>query len=285
MHRAIVFAAFALIVFGVTVAAVMFLAEGTWLTQMKDRGDSVAVVLAVVALMLGALSMLTVFVSESSDYRALQALKADLAKLLVALNTILINEAMRRGQGAAAHPFSAEKTAVHEFLNSTSALGMYALIADRSRTAGDAPSKWRVLPMHLWEVVIRDDRHGVAMHAAQAQAVLKTLRPADLHFMMRHLSDLVRGISEFKVAQSRDPLVSAMLDTLTPREASRDVVESKMRALQATGVADPDVDLFVAVFDRDEAGLSAALAAGADQTQTDAAVLARHGARLTALGF
>jgi hypothetical protein len=50
--------------------------------------------------------------------------------------------------------------------------------------------------------------------------------------------------------------------------------------LKRTGVVDPNVDMFVAIFDNDVEALKAALEAGADQSITDTQVLAAHEAEL-----
>lgn len=54
----------------------------------------------------------------------------------------------------------------------------------------------------------------------------------------------------------------------------------KFRHLQSKGVADPNVDMFVAVFDNDTVALKAALEAGADTSITDNQVLAAHASEL-----
>ena len=57
------------------------------------------------------------------------------------------------------------------------------------------------------------------------------------------------------------------------------------RRLQEKGRPDPDVDMFVAVFDNDTTALKTALSAGADTSVTDGVVLSRHHAELEDFEF
>lgn len=50
----------------------------------------------------------------------------------------------------------------------------------------------------------------------------------------------------------------------------------KLKSLKAKGIHDPDVDLFLAVFDNDVDRLKAALKEGANPNVTDTEVLRRH---------
>jgi hypothetical protein len=55
-----------------------------------------------------------------------------------------------------------------------------------------------------------------------------------------------------------------------------DTIEWKFKHLKKKGVEDPNVDMFVAVFDDDVELLKSALAAGADRSITDNQVLGTY---------
>jgi hypothetical protein len=59
-----------------------------------------------------------------------------------------------------------------------------------------------------------------------------------------------------------------------------DSIKWKFKHLKKKGVDDPNVDMFVAVFDNDTELLKGALAAGADRTVTDNQVLNGYQAEL-----
>ncbi|HJP89842.1 MAG TPA: hypothetical protein VJ850_12475 [Candidatus Limnocylindrales bacterium] len=61
-----------------------------------------------------------------------------------------------------------------------------------------------------------------------------------------------------------------------PDMVARAIIIAKVRHLQKLGVNDPNVDMFVGLYDRNVDAVRAALEAGADVSLRDTQVIAQH---------
>lgn len=270
--------------FALAVSIAVFFVDAASSDGAANRATVASSLSTAIALMLGALALLITARVESSDYRAQQDSKTDIARLLAALTTIQTQMALASQTGAKPD-FEREKSAVREFMNSVTGFAFYSFQADKSRAAGDRAETWRVFFMYLGEIVAAEEPALVTNRAIRAQALLLQLTQRDLRAIVDSQLDLVKGIARFGQVLEHNVLIRAMRSVYggdDPRRAEgSSPLVAKLRFLkEVKRVVDPDVDMFLAVLENAPEALRDALARGADPKVTDGALLRRYAAEL-----
>ncbi len=270
--------------FALAVSIAVFFVEAASSDSAANRATVASSLSTAIALMLGALALLITARVESSDYRAQQDSKTDIARLLAALTTIQTQMALASQTGAKPD-FEREKSAVRDFMNSVTGFAFYSFQAHKSRAAGDRAETWRVFFMYLGEIVAGKEPALVTNRAIRAQALLLQLTQRDLRAIVDSQLDLVEGIARFGEVLDHNVLIRATRSVYGGEDLRRadgaSLLIRKLRFLkEVKRVADPDVDMFLAVLDSAPEALRDALSRGADPKITDSALLRRYAAEL-----
>lgn len=269
----------------IAVSIAVFFIDAASSDGAANRATVAASLSTAIALMLGAIALLITARVESSDYRAQQESKTDIARLLAALTTIQTQMALA-SQSGAKPDFEREKSAVRDFMNSVTGFAFYSFQADRSRAAGARAEDWRVFFLYLGEIVAGLDPALVTHRAIRAQALLLQLTSADLRAIVDSQLDLVKGIARFGDVLAHNVLIRSMRSVYGGADPGREQVAGaslarKLRFLKDhKRIADPDVDMFLAVLDNAPQALQDALDRGADPKLADSALLRRYAAEL-----
>ncbi len=236
-----------------------------------------------IALMLGAIALLVPARVESSDYKAEQQTKTDIARLMATLAMILTKGALVRTGQIKNPDFSREVAAIDAFAHSTTGFAMFVLAGEKSRMARNKSEEWRVFFMYIAELVARADEPSLVINrAVRLQEMMLKLTREDLRRIGKSVSNLVSGISDFDAALDENVVVKAMRSVVNDEHGGADdeernaLVRRKFEFLKAQGVDDPEVDMFLAVWAGDTAELQNAIDRGANVNATDTAVLRRH---------
>jgi hypothetical protein len=266
--------------FALAVSIGVFFIDAASSEGAANRATVAASLSTAIALMLGALALLITARVESSDYRAQQESKTDIARLLATLTTIQTQMALA-SQSGAAPDFEREKSAVRDFMNSVTGFAFYSFQAHKSRSAGDRAETWRVFFMYLGEIVAGREPALVTNRAIRAQALLLQLTQDDLRAIVDSQLDLVSGIARFGDVLDHSVLIRAMRSVYGGEDDAGASVVRKLHYLkEVKRVADPDLDMFLAVLDNAPQALQDALDRGADPKITDSALLRRYAAAL-----
>jgi hypothetical protein len=285
MHRRLLYLAIGLVMAGLILSVPIIGWDFGENASIQDRFQVIGSLLTAVALILGALSFAVLMSVESSDFKALQEFKRDLAKLLVTLNSIVMDEALAAGSGAPRADLSREQDVIRDFLCSTSGFGLTSLLRQKSEAAGSNGTEWRLIQVYLWEAATRDDRATTIASAVKALRLLRTLETSDLEHVSAYLGDMHRGIIAFRAYQQEDTLINAAMSVFGQSSQQANVNEGikVLGRLMAAGVQDPDIDLWLAVSANDPEALQAALQTGANPSVTLETLLARHRDRIEQL--
>jgi hypothetical protein len=271
-----------LVAIGVFALPLAFTEEWSW------RANVGSTLTTAIALMLGAVALLVTARVESSDYKAQQQTKTDLARLLATLAMIENKGALARTGQIKAVDFKHEAETIEKFANSTTGFAMYNLLARKSRAARNQGEEWRLFFMYIAELTAKhDDPALVINRAVRIQEMLLKLTQDDLRLIGRSVSDLVAGIADFNTALDENVVIKAMRNVIGKEQGGADRSQRqalfirKLRFLKAKGVDDPTLDMFLAVAAQDAVALKAARERGAEDNMTDTALLQKYAAELT----
>jgi hypothetical protein len=261
------------------VASVVILAVPV--AHLTDREQLSQAVSTIFALVTGIIAIILTARLASSDHAAEEQVKADIAKLLAALRSILVKGAVK-DRVDLAH----ERQQVNEFMSSTTAFALWSWVGFRSREAGEAPEEWRTFFLMLVDVLGVEDTNPRAVmgRVVAIERLFTGLSDDDVNRISRFVSDLAGAVGDFDESRESDPLLKAMHEIYGEAPNRQDVVRAKLLHIKAKGVQDPDLDLFLAVSSKKSpeslASAKRAVDAGADLSVTDEELLARHADKL-----
>jgi hypothetical protein len=122
----------ALAVAAVLVAIGVFFIPGPFTEDASWRASVGGTLTTALALMLGAIALIITARVESSDYKAEQETKVDIARLLATLASIQNKGALWRTKQIASPDLSLEAEAVSQFARSTTGFALYNLAAKKA---------------------------------------------------------------------------------------------------------------------------------------------------------
>jgi hypothetical protein len=271
---------------GLAVAVIiLFLGPIALPLDLKDRSSISGALGGLFALLAAIIAITAGLWLNSSDFKAEQAVKADTARLRASLRMILIKGAGLTTRVDPIKPrgeFKKELEVISNFANSTTGFGFQSLVERRSKEAGDGPEDWRLFFFNIAQLLDAGDSADRATEVFQSAAwldeVLSTLTTRDIDSISRYVANLTNALGTFRASgQSDDVLLKGMASVYG--KGSRpdpQTTKWKLEHLKKKGVVDPNVDLFIGVFNDDTAAVQAALGAGADVSVTDSKILAAH---------
>ena len=224
---------------------------------------------------------------QSADYQAYQKLKADTARLLSTLRSI-IHKAALATQGGNAPDLSAEKEYVNEFLSTTTAFAYHGWVAEQSKRASESGKKgeaWRIFFLQMAELSRADDPVKMGKIAADVELIFEDLSEEDLEQVASYLSDLPSGIRSFFEGREHDVLVQAFINVYASKSSDADSEKqlTMLQHLRRSAADDPDVDLLIASITGDTDLAKGALDRGANVSATLGKVFERHKEKLREL--
>lgn len=255
--------------------------------NLANRGTAAAALVSGFAVVMTALALVATVRVESSDFRAEERVKEDVARLLASLRSIYLKAAwltQQRDQGDSRHAslFNGERQVLQEFLNSTTAPAFYALEGRISAEKGSRPEEWRVFSLYVIDILCSPMPAAyqlIARRAVRAEHLLTQLRREDVAAMSADVSDLSRAIEEFARNRSETTLARAAYEVFGGEDdeeaTSRSAMES-LKELKDQGIEDPDIDLFLGVDANDLASVQKAVDAGANVNVTMEELLSRY---------
>jgi hypothetical protein len=247
-------------------------------TATSSRGELLAPLIAAAALLVSGFALTVSVRTQQSGFRAEEKVKEDIGVLLAALRNIRDWLGLAETVVGNTHMtlIDESRAAIRGVLLSTTGNALQMWESKKSQEAGKLPSEWRVLSIYFLEILELPDPERVSSRARSTYELFRGLSSNDVHTIAGYVSDLTRSSS----------LLRSSYGVIDNVMSSRAVIEtaatpdrlSQFRALQAAGVDDPDVDMFVAVLTGDEKvdALRDALERGADPNATDTQVLARY---------
>jgi hypothetical protein len=260
--------------------------------NLANRGTAAAALVSGFAVVLTALALVATVRVESSDFRAEERVKEDVACLLASFRSIYLKAAWLTQQSnqlddCHASLFNDERRVIQDFLNSTTALAFNALEGRMSRKAGSRGEEWRLFPLYMIELLraaMPGEYRLIAQRAVRAEHLVTQLRHEDIAVLSADVANLSQAIEEFAGNRSETTLARAAYDVFGGAEESEDNMSSEMdqlRELKRQGVEDPDIELFLAVDRNVPSDVKKALDDGAHVNITIGEVLSRYRDRLS----
>ena len=248
--------------------------------------ETITLILSIIAILISLSSALyTGFLSEklsSSDYKAKEQVKADTARLLSSLRSMMHKGALSSTTKDEID-ISYEKNAISEFLTSQTGLAYYAWVDEKSSEAdakGRTGELWRVFFLYLAELSNASHPYSAARRAADVEILFDQLTEEDISKISEFNSDLIKAIANNSKNRDGNVVVNAFFSSQkeVEEERSSENLSKKLRYLKSIGIDDPNIDLFLAVMGGDDNvdAAKAALEAGADVNMTDGALLEKY---------
>ena len=206
--------------------------------NLANRGTAAAALVSGFAVVMTALALVATVRVESSDFRAEERVKEDVARLLASLRSIYLKAAwltqqLDQGDSRHASLFNGERQVLQEFLNSTTAPAFYALEGRISAEKGSRPEEWRVFSLYVIDILCSPMPAAyqlIARRAVRAEHLLTQLRREDVAAMSADVSDLSRAIEEFARNRSETTLARAAYEVFGGEDdeeaTSRSAMES-----------------------------------------------------------
>lgn len=256
-------------------------------SDLASRGAAAAALVSSFAVVLSALALAATVSVESSDFRAEERVKEDVARLLASMRSIYLKCAWLTQQSDKSEErysslFDDERGVVQDFLCSTTAPAFYAFEGRMSVAAGSQPEEWRVASLYMIEILgakVPGEYRLIANRAVRLERLIADLRRDDIATMSAAVADLSRAIAEFKTVRDNTTLARAAYDVFGGEdhpEANVTAGVAELENLKRRGVEDPDMDLWLGVHANDVKVVQAAIEAGANVNVTLGEILDRH---------
>lgn len=204
---------------------------------------------------------------QEFEHRTREDTKEDLVKLDTALKSIIIKSSYRNDMRNLV--FDAEKNIISDFLLSPTWLAIEYLINQN----GDKT----VLHVELLIILNRQDGITIGFAAHNAERELSRISSQyqeELLNLKDNIYTMLPEISGDNVDRLSKTAVSAVKDRITYND---DYVKDAFRYLkEVKGVADPNIDLFLAVLDNNEELLKQSIDAGGNLAMDDKDLLKKY---------
>jgi hypothetical protein len=262
-------------------------------SAVDDRQRVTAALGGLFALVAAIVAISAAVWTQTSDYRAQEDVKKDLAMLRATLRAIMIKGASLRAEDPnQALTFEDDRKALETFWRSTTAFGFWAWLEMRGSAAPEGENEpWRVFSLEFAHLLAACGAPASAREvpkllrsAVALEKALATLTTDNIYFISNRMANLAGALGT--AVESKDVLLSSVLAVFgTERRGGagdnvsttdRDQTQAKFKHLKRKGIDDANVDLFLAVFANSPEDLKAALDAGADVSATDTQVLAKY---------
>lgn len=210
---------------------------------------------------------------SSSDYKAEQDVKADTARLLASLRSIMAKGAAVRSlkppEAKKSPDFRQELKVVNDFLSSTTAFAYWSWEGHTSGSMKGLPERWTLFFLYLVYILDSDDDYRKTMaYAAGVEELLTSLSKHDIRSISSYISDLEKAVGDFKVSHQMSVLIKDVHEGYD-KHMDPKMTYHKFLHLKDKGIKDPNIDMFLATFNSDVSALKAALEAGADPSMMD----------------
>jgi hypothetical protein len=251
----------------------------------SSRGDFLAPLLAAAALLASGLALTATVRTAGASFRAEEKVKEDIATMLTALRNVRLRLRLSGylldAQDKDLLPLVAEQRKLIDAINnSTTGYALAVFEAERSRLAGDEPTKWRNLQPFLLELLESDQPATVLDRALELERLLETLTAKDIRRLAGYVSDLASSTTlisrSYGVIDEIDKARADGKPAASPPSPEPNL--ELFRQFKANGVDDPDLDMWIAVMEGDDSidDLKRAVDRGADIKVTYTEVLERH---------
>lgn len=218
--------------------------------------------------------------ATTSDYRAQQQVKYDTAILLSSLRSLMHKGAYSTTTTDSVD-ISSETIAISNFLTSATGLAYFAWVDEkgaRAKKAGKSGEQWRLFFLYLAELSVMTDARAAARRAADVELLFDDLTENDVRQISDFNADLVKSIARLSEYRAENVIVQAFVEESVDTRPELAEFRAKLQFLKSLGIDDPNIDLFLAVTDKnsDVDAVRAALNAGADVTMTDGMLLHKY---------
>jgi hypothetical protein len=248
--------------------------------NIVDRAQISGAIGGLFALIVAIVAISAAIWMNTSDFKAEQGVTSDTARVRAALRSILIKGVQLESaqREATTSTFKEEQKVINEFLTSTTAFGYWSWVDHRNIQAGHSSEAWRLFFFHFARLLGAcqpPHDHDLLLSSAVAiEDLLATLSRRDVDTISSYVADLTGALGAASASSHW------ALAALAQRYAEKPNAIGKFRHLERKGVSSPNVELFIAVFTDDEERLKRAFAAGADDSLTEAEVLAAYQSQL-----
>ncbi len=249
--------------------------------------DVIALASVLVAVVALAMSVYTTYITRhiaTTGFQSAERVKSDTAVLLAALRGIMIKSALYTQQNPVIRndrsrddfiDISPEKAILQGFLNSSTAVAYYDLVAMKSRSAVEAGKQgepWRVFFLYLATLLYTANTYAAGKWAARVEKMMDSLSEDDIKTMSNRLENLTGSIKRIAAHRKDDVLLHVLVDS---KDEHQDF-EAFIQFLHAKGIHDPDVDLFRSIISGDAKVREDALKKGARLSVTDTEIITRY---------
>ena len=211
--------------------------------------------------------------TAKSDFKLSEAVKDDVLKLLSALRACQFKTAQNPNDPNI--DLSREKGIITDFFLSPTAIAFYIWAAESSKKSQGEPEERRIFFLRVAMMLNSTNNLEIRNISTDLERCFDGLSEDDFKRIISHLKDVPSGLRKVVDLRPHDPILNA-LDSIRAKELSPGKKVAFFKFLKSKGIADPDVDLFIAVDDNDSVKLKQAIASGADVQVFDTELLNRY---------
>lgn len=203
--------------------------------------------------------------------------KHETAALLSSLRSIMNKGALVSKTGRS-FDISSERKAISDFISSRTGLAYSAWIDERSSAASadGRAEPWSTFFLTLTEIGNMTNAFLAGIAAAEIELLFDDLTDDDIQRICCFNAGVFNTIASISKSRDDSASVSVFAGIARVLRDGRAQLHARFVHLKQTGVANPNVDLFLAVIEGNESGAIAALEAGADPGAGYAELLKRY---------
>ena len=252
----------------------------------------------VVAIISAAISLFALFVSlysglvarkvATSDFQAVEKVKAETAHLVSALRALILKGVVYSQQDSAERDdpdhsefisTEPERKAIESFMHSSTALAYHTYVIVKSKAANDAgiqSENWRTFFLRLTELSLKKHPRLAANSAAALEIMLDKLNEKELKKISSYLADIPNAIEILFSGREHDTLLSVMTKHDDDLVNDENFIEFAVFLREIKNVQDPELDLFIAASTGNLELLKSAMDAGANVNVRTGALINRY---------
>ena len=246
------------------------------------------IIISVAALLVSIIAIAVSMRTATSDFQAEQAVKRDTAELLATFRSLAYKGVVYRQQPKEKRDdcqfsefvnIAEEKSKIQKFLTSPTALAYYEYASKKSEQAKKEglPEKWRTFFLRMTELLQESNPYSAATKAMDIEKdFFNFSEEAKFNEVAVELAKLSKVIENANKIRESDIVLKALIE-ISKSSFDESKFEPFIRFLkEKKNVKDPNIDLFLAVFENDEILAKSALDSGADLRVTSAMIVRKY---------
>jgi len=270
------FAIFAL-VFAIASVTVLFYPPISDLSSYGHLSALSGALSSAFSLIIGFLAVVIVATTARSDFRASEKVKEDLATIHSVFHNMCHKYALyTQTANDKLLDIEKEKEELEEVIYGSTGFALQMFAAKKNEESGHKEEEWRVFFLLVNTITSKRKLDGEVMeNSYNLMNLLSNLTKNDISEMSAAVDNLPSALSKAGEAQKKDPIIQAVHSRYDNRPSFKQILNT-FYEMKRHGIADPDIDIFLAIEEGDIEKLRQSLREGANLNIRPGEIMKRY---------